>query len=438
MSAPALQLHALPGSSKHDLASLDPDSLVAASYLQLLHPGEWALVSTPDPGSSSSPSAPVLHSHNDTWTGSAILHHLVQTSSSPPNLDPRHEADARAFHALLDHNLLPLVLHSLYSLPQNWAFVRSLLLPSFPFPTAFTRPTALRHAAHAVVDATHPDWWGLGGEADKEADDERRRKKALLETGIDGIKERNDLTRRDGKERVKKTFGEGKIVAAARELFTALESTLASSSTPFFFSSSSPTPLDAHLSSLLSLVLFLPLPTPLLADLINASFPRLWAHAALLRRALWSPESVPPPVALGPAASSSAKRTSSSSWLATLRALVPDLPFGLTGSSGVTRAGKAVPRSAPPTAAQRALARNRRAFVAVCVVGVVGWLAGTGQLPVPGGKLGRLLLGGKAPRGGWVRFRAGTGEGDDEDDEDGEWEEEEDDEEDDEDDLDDE
>lgn len=96
-------------------------------------------------------------------------------------------------------------------LPQNWVFVRSLLLPSLPFPTAFTRPTALRHAAHAIVEATHPNWWGLGGEADKEADDERRRKKALLETGIDGIKERNDLTRRDGKERVKKTFGEGKV-----------------------------------------------------------------------------------------------------------------------------------------------------------------------------------------------------------------------------------
>lgn len=115
---------------------------------------------------------------------------------------------------------------------------------------------------------------------------------------------------------------------------------------------------------------------------------------------------------------------------------MPDLPFGLSGSSGVTRAGKAVPRSPPPTAAQRALQRNRRAFVAVCVVGVVGWLAGTGQLPVPGGRWGRLLLGGKAPRGGWVRFRAGTGEGDDEEEE-GEWEEEDDDEEEEEDELDD-
>ncbi|TNY21583.1 hypothetical protein DMC30DRAFT_415861, partial [Rhodotorula diobovata] len=237
----SLQLHALPGSPKHDLASLDPDSLVAASYLQLLHPGNWALVSTPDPGSSSSPSQPVLHSVNsggDTWTGSAILHHLVETTPLQlPHLDPNARADARALHALLDASLLPLVLHSLYSLPHNWAFVRSLLVPSLPFPTAFTRPNALRTAARDTVDATHPGWWGLGGEADAEADEERRRKKALLETGIEGIKERGDLARRDGKERVKKTFGEGKIVAAARELFTALESTLASSSTPFFFSS---------------------------------------------------------------------------------------------------------------------------------------------------------------------------------------------------------
>lgn len=81
--------------------------------------------------------------------------------------------------------------------------------------------------------------------------------------------------------------------------------------------------------------------------------------------------------------------------------------------------------------------QRRRAFFAVCAVGVLGWAAGTGQLPVPSvlGKWGRLLRG----RGGtrWVSFRAGTaGEFDDEDeDEEGEWEEDEDDDE--EDDLDD-
>ncbi|BGP45862.1 hypothetical protein JCM10450v2_001697 [Rhodotorula kratochvilovae] len=420
MSAPRLELYAVPGSSKHDLASLDPQSLVAASYLQLLHPGAGTLVPCSDPGASPSGSLPFLKRGSDTFTGGAILAHLAQSSPNPPALAPSQAADAQAFAALLDTTLLPLVLHSLYSLPNNWAFVRALLAPSLPFPQAFYRPNALRQAAHDTVDATHPDWWGLGGEDEKEQEDERRRKKALLETGIDGIRERKEQTRRDGKERVKKTFGEGKIIAAARELFTALETTLASSSTPYFFSSSSPTPLDAHLSSLLSLALFLPLPTPLLGDLLNASFPRLWAHTALLRRSLWAQESVPPPARSAPSASSS---LAPGGWTGALRAL---FPFRLPGQ-GVTRAGAPVPSRAPRSKAELAFARKRRAFLAVCAVGILGWALGTGQVPLPGGRVGRLI------GGRWVRLAAGAGGEEDEEgweEEDGEEDEEDEDEED--------
>ncbi|GAA6047666.1 hypothetical protein JCM3770_001616 [Rhodotorula araucariae] len=435
MYTPRLELHAVPGSGKHDLASLDPQSLVAASYLQLLHPGAWTLVPCSDPTASPSGALPFLKTGTDTVTGSAILAHLVQTSPNPPALSPSQESDAQAFAALLDSTLLPLVLHSLYSLPSNWLAVRALLAASLPFPSSFYRPNALRQAAHDTVDATHPDWWGLGGEADREQDDERRRKKALLETGIDGIRERKEQTRRDGKERVKKTFGEGKIVAAARELFTALETTLASSSTPYFFSSSSPTPIDAHLSSLLSLLLFLPLPTPLLGDLLNASFPRLWAHTALLRRSLWAPESAPPPRA--PSASASAAGRGNG-WTGVLRALAPwhwVARATAGGATGVTRRGVPVPARAPPSAAERAFAQKRTTFLAVCAVAVVGWAAGTGQIPIPGaGRLGRLLLG--PPGGGrWVRLAAGSSGGDEDDD--GGWAEDEDDEDEDEDDGDD-
>lgn len=198
-----MELYAVPGSDKHDLASLDPDSLVAASYLQLLCPQQWTLVHSADDA------LPQLKHHGQHIHSTAILHHLESTSASsePTAAHP----DAKAFHALLDSTLLPLVLHSLYSLPQNWAFVRSLLAPALPFPTAFYRPNALRAHAQHTVEATHPEWWGLGGEADREAEEERKRKKALLETGIEGIKERKDGERRDGKERMKKTFGEGKV-----------------------------------------------------------------------------------------------------------------------------------------------------------------------------------------------------------------------------------
>ncbi|BGP13679.1 hypothetical protein JCM10213v2_001614 [Rhodosporidiobolus nylandii] len=380
-----LELHALAGSDKHDLASLDPESLVAASYLQLLHPGEWALVPCSDPGLSPSGSLPFLKHGTDTFAGSAILSRLLQTSASRVQWkDAKSEADAKAFQALLDATVLPLVLHSLYSLPQNWHFVRALLVPSFPFPTNFYRPGQLRQAAHDLVDATHPLWWGLGGEAEKEEELQRRRKRALLETGIEGMKERKSEDRKEGKERVKKTFGEGKLVAAAREVFTALESTLAASSTPFFFSSSSPTPLDAHLSALLSLVLYLPLPQPLLADLINASFPRLWAHSALLRRTLWSGESAPSPARLATSASSASP-------LAILPALSPSAILAALGlSAPLTRGGRSVASRKPLTKQERDFRRKRWMFFGVCAVGVVGWGVGTGAFPLPG-RLGRLI-----------------------------------------------
>ncbi|GAA5978346.1 hypothetical protein JCM10908_004323 [Rhodotorula pacifica] len=440
MADARLELYALPGSHTHDLASLDPDSLVAACYLQLLQPGNYTLVHSPDH------QLPYLKHGSQRIPASAILHHLESLALAPSASSKTARADAKAYHALLDQTVLPLVLHSLYSLPQNWLFVRALLAPELPFPTAFFRPNALRAQAQLTVESAHPDWWGLGGEAEREAEEERKRKKALLETGIEGVKERKEGERREGKERMKKTFGEGKIISAARQVFTALESTLAASSTPFFFSSSSPTPLDAHLSALLSLVLYLPLPTPILADLINASFPRLWAHTALMRRTLWSPDSVPMPRVVGANAKSSAAGGSAlGGVLLTVRELV--LPSSVrafftpsvrprqafSGPAGTRRNGTTTSSStaAAMNKKERDFARKRYAFFAVCAVGLFGWGFGTGAFPVPfAGRWAKLLngpgrsLGGGG--GGWVRFAAGTGEGDayDDDEEEGEWEEE--------------
>ena len=96
-------------------------------------------------------------------------------------------------------------------LPQNWVFVRSLLVPHLPFPTSFYRPAQLRESAQELVTSLHPDWWGLGGESEKEEEMQKKRKKALLDTGVEGLKERREEARKEGKERMKKTFGEGKV-----------------------------------------------------------------------------------------------------------------------------------------------------------------------------------------------------------------------------------
>lgn len=83
------------------------------------------------------------------------------------------------------------------------------------YPIKFYRPAQLRESARELVEATHPTWWGMGGEAEKEEEAQRRRKKALLETGVEGLKEREKEERRDGKDRVRNTFGEGKVGRAA-------------------------------------------------------------------------------------------------------------------------------------------------------------------------------------------------------------------------------
>lgn len=189
-----LKLYVLPGSPKHDLPSLDPESIgkkdgyqsrlppstdhrntpggpacsstVAASYLQLLRPGQWQFVHCTDPGQSPSGneqlrkparngaeilarlltcpcttlsgSLPFLQLESGQCVaGSAILHNLQRTTSK--KLDASAQSESVAFQALLDTTVLPLTLHSLYSVrnqthsKRNAAYARRSVLTSlFP------------------------------------------------------------------------------------------------------------------------------------------------------------------------------------------------------------------------------------------------------------------------------------------------------------------
>ncbi|SCV66980.1 BQ2448_5626 [Microbotryum intermedium] len=388
-----LQLYVWPGSTNHDLPSLDAQCFVAASYLQLLRPGEWELIETTDPGVSPTPrlqeltsplddpgQLPLLKDHTQTFVSSSILRHLLQTSSIVDSSDAVQRSEGRAFEAYLDTTVLPLVLHSLYSLPKNWHAFSRLLAPSFAYPLRLIRPAQLRQTAHDLVDATQPTWWNLGGHAEKEEESERRAKKVLLASGTEGVRERKEEEEKDNKERIKNKFGESKIIAAARNVFGSLEQTLASSSTPYFFSSTTPSPLDAQLCSLLSLILYLPLPTPILADLINSSFPRLWAHTALLRRTLWSER--PTPI-ITP--TSGVTPLSLFSGLGTL--LIPaQFPWS---SPQVLRSNGTFSKKNKSKKEQE-FERKRWVYLAVVAVAVVGWGFGTGKVPLPWG-LGRVL-----------------------------------------------
>ena len=114
------------------------------------------------------------------------------------------------------------------------------------------------------------------------------------------------------------------------------------------------------------MVLFLPLPTPLLSDLVNASFPRLWSHANLLRRILWSERPPPPLAAATPL-----------NWTATLGDFLPT--WGT--SEGTVRRSE---KSKKKTAKELSFDRQRWVFAGVVVVGILGWGIGTGAIPLPG------------------------------------------------------
>ncbi|SCZ95834.1 BZ3500_MvSof-1268-A1-R1_Chr8-1g09828 [Microbotryum saponariae] len=369
-----LQLYVWPGSTKHDLPSLDAQCFGK--------PGEWEMIKTTDPGVSPTRQLPLLKDHHQTFVSSSILRHLLQSSSSlVDSTEAVQRSEGKAFEAYLDTTVLPLVLHSLYSLPKNWHAFSRVLAPSFSYPLRLIRPAQLREQAHDLVDATQPTWWNLGGQAEKEEEKERRAKKVLLASGTEGVRERKEEQRKEGKERIKKKFGESKvrkvhgIIAAAQKVFGSLEHTLASSSTPYFFSSTTPSPLDAQLCSLLSLILYLPLPSPILADLINSSFPRLWAHTALLRRTLWSER--PAPI-LAPTSA-----TTPLSVLSNLGGLL--IPTHLPWSSPRVFHGASEGGGKKKTKNEVEFERKRWIFLGVVAVAVVGWGLGTGKVPLPWG-----------------------------------------------------
>ena len=255
-------------------------------------------------------------------------------------------------------------------LPVNYTFVRKLVAANLPFPANLYRPESLRQSAQNIIEATHPDWWTLGGEAEKDEEDERRRKRVLLETGPEGFKDRKIEEKKQEKEIIKKAFGSAQIVSSATECFTRLESLLGKSTTPYFFDRSTPSPLDAHLSALLSLVLDIPLPQPLLANLVKSKFPLLLSHTILLRQSLWT---TPPKTTQQP-----------STLVSSLSALGPLLiPSHWFANTDTTKSKKAVKKESK---AERDFRIKRNVFLGVVGVGVVGWsfvtmvLLGSGNL----------------------------------------------------------
>lgn len=118
-----------------------------------------------------------------------------------------------AIQSFLSSTLAPLILHSLFSLPLNWTFLRRLLSAALPLPACLYRPELMRAEAREIVEANEclRVLWGMGGEVEGDEERQRRNRRALLEKGGEGWREREDEKRKEGKEEMKATFGRDKV-----------------------------------------------------------------------------------------------------------------------------------------------------------------------------------------------------------------------------------
>lgn len=208
---------------------VDPVTLINLSYCTLLIPNAFTLVYShrelctvlPCLTSCTADKA-IIHgiesdvprlqlSPTESYSADQILPFLLSLSTSSTSPSPQLPLDAPAFHSLITSTLTPLILCALYSLPENWNSLRPSLSAALPFPLSFYTPEVMRNNARAFVDAADSTLWGLGGQAEKDQEDERRRTRLLLETGTEAWKERQDQQRQANKKQIENTFGKTRV-----------------------------------------------------------------------------------------------------------------------------------------------------------------------------------------------------------------------------------
>lgn len=193
---------------------------------------------------------PCLVVGQEQYSGEEVATQLIKLST----LGYKCSVDERAYQALLDSTILPLVLHSLYSVPSNFQRIRSLLSRHMTWPANLYQAESSKLASERVVKAKYPGLWGLGGQLQAEEEDERRSKRILLASDW---QDQQDEDARQRKKKVKLTFSHDKVGCRSprilhqvfktnlasdqlrdmiRTHFAAFDATLAQSTTGYFFS----------------------------------------------------------------------------------------------------------------------------------------------------------------------------------------------------------
>ena len=168
-----------------------------------------------------------------------------------------------------------------------------------------------------------------------------------------------------------------------------LSSLLAASQTPYLFSAPSPGLADAHLAALMAPLLFLPLPNPLVRELVGANaHSRVWQHASLVRRVLFqSCSSSSPPSASDERPSAKDENAAAAGWpeIHTVKpALLPPLgdllPFFPSRQPRTKKASSNGNAGSGGGGSARFTRRRRLEFAALVALGIAAWAIGTGTL----------------------------------------------------------
>ncbi|PWN54328.1 3-carboxy-cis,cis-mucoante lactonizing enzyme [Violaceomyces palustris] len=443
----SMRLHVW-GSNLH-LPTLDPTSLYAASLLQAsFHQTAAAQskykLSLSSASTSTGTCVPLLEVTSE--DGSVLhlteLEKIQELCRDEAGLDSElvkplsaaASAKATALHALLDDELLDLVLHSLFSLPENYRAVTApsyasigsssthsdatgfnLRLPGLN-PTS-SIPSRLRNVVQARLASPGVGLWGLGGK-----EDAAQRKEAIeLEEKANIMPKSKRGLDQSMKEKVRDEFERGKLGARARTTLEVFSSLLGDEA--YFFGSSRPSSLDLHLFAYLApLLLCHPsLPASTLPVLLRSEFPNLVRHTENIREELWPieertvwPEWLPPSK---PLPSSGGATTGSSWWtLSNLFSLSSSSSSSPSPSSSPTQdatpptvetptnasaaekkaspearpsqtcdrtsstpAGSAKPHSRPPLSREeRRLRFGRLIWICTAFLGIVGWTFASG------------------------------------------------------------
>jgi hypothetical protein len=130
-----------------------------------------------------------------------------------PDHDPSQSPDSLALQSHLSTTLTPLILHSLFSIPSNWAFLRPQLAASLPFPTNLYTPEVLRAEAKQIVLSNDllNTLWGTGGVVESDQETDRRRQRLLLEKGGEAWTERDNEKSKENKKEMKATFDRDRV-----------------------------------------------------------------------------------------------------------------------------------------------------------------------------------------------------------------------------------